>query len=81
MGKIIFNNTTKEYFRKQAKKVHCKWYDPCPLCYKCKVKASHLFAKCARCKIPICSHSDKQRKMMLIRENFEYKGVEELIEE
>jgi hypothetical protein len=48
-------------------------YEPCPICFRCKVKASHLYVKCQDCQVPICRHSDKNRNMMIRRENFAIK--------
>ncbi len=48
----------------------CPRYNPCPLCDKCMNKASHLYDSCRECKIPICSHTYKDREMMIKRENF-----------
>ena len=49
---------------------NCPMYEPCPLCYKCQVKASHLYLQCAECPLEFCAHNDKQRTMMIRRENF-----------
>lgn len=48
----------------------CSMYDPCPICFKCKVKASHLYQRCVECPVEFCGHSEKQRAMMIRRENF-----------
>lgn len=49
----------------------CPRYDPCPICDKCRAKASHLYKSCENCKIPICSHTYADRDMMIKRKNFE----------
>ena len=48
----------------------CPRYDPCPICDKCRAKASHLYKSCETCKIPICSHTYHDREMMIKRKNF-----------
>ena len=49
----------------------CLRYDPCPICDKCRAKASHLYKACETCKIPICSHTYDDRDKMIKRKNFE----------
>lgn len=74
--KEMTNNNTlfrsnKDIFAENEKRYHtCKMYNPCPLCYKCMSKASHLFEKCGECKIPICVHKYQDKKVMIRRENF-----------
>ena len=48
----------------------CTRYDPCPICDKCRAKASHLYVSCQTCKIPICSHTYNDRDKMIKRKNF-----------
>ena len=48
----------------------CPRYDPCPICDKCRAKASHLYVACQTCKIPICSHTYADRDKMIKRKNF-----------
>lgn len=48
----------------------CLRYDPCPICDKCRAKASHLYVTCQTCKIPICSHTYADRDKMIKRKNF-----------
>lgn len=48
----------------------CPRYDPCPICDKCRNKASHLYVACQDCRIPICSHTYEDRAKMIKRENF-----------
>lgn len=48
----------------------CPRYDPCPICDKCRAKASHLYKACETCKIPICSHTYADREKMIKRNNF-----------
>ena len=48
----------------------CTLYDPCPICDKCRAKASHLYVSCQTCKIPICSHTYNDRDKMIKRKNF-----------
>jgi len=55
----------------------CPRYDPCPICDKCRAKASHLYVACQTCKIPICSHTYQDRERMIKRKNFEIPVTEE----
>lgn len=48
----------------------CPRYDPCPICDKCRAKASHLYVACQTCQIPICSHTYADREKMIKRKNF-----------
>lgn len=48
----------------------CVRYDPCPICYKCRQKASHLFLRCQDCGVPRCIHTEAERALMIKRENF-----------
>lgn len=48
----------------------CNKYDPCPICFKCRGKASHLYSKCDECEIPICVHTNANRELMIRRANF-----------
>ena len=48
----------------------CPRYDPCPICDKCRAKASHLYKACETCNIPICSHTYADREKMIKRGNF-----------
>jgi hypothetical protein len=57
----------------------CPRYDPCPICDKCRAKASHLYIACQTCKIPICSHTYTDRDKMIKRKNFEVKVSDEVM--
>lgn len=57
----------------------CPRYDPCPICDKCRAKASHLYVSCQTCKIPICSHTYEDRDKMIKRKNFEIKVSPEVM--
>ena len=48
----------------------CRRYLPCPVCYKCANKASHLYVKCQICRIPACVHTHKEKEAMIRRANF-----------
>jgi hypothetical protein len=48
----------------------CLMYEPCPMCFKCMAKASHLYDQCQNCEVPFCGHNHKQRSFMIRRENF-----------
>lgn len=52
---------------------NCPMYEPCPICYKCQVKASHLYEQCAACPLEFCAHTYKQRALLIRRENFAIK--------
>lgn len=57
----------------------CPRYDPCPICDKCRNKASHLYKACETCKIPICSHTYDDREKMIKRKNFTIYVTEEVM--
>lgn len=59
----------------------CPRYDPCPICDKCRNKASHLYVACQTCQIPICSHTYEDREKMIKRKNFTILVEHETIEE
>lgn len=52
---------------------NCPMYEPCPICYKCQVKASHLYEQCAACPLEFDAHTYKQRALLIRRENFAIK--------
>lgn len=58
------------FAEEEPKMKTCPRYDPCPICDKCRAKASHLYKTCETCKIPICSHTYADREKMIKRENF-----------
>ena len=58
----------------------CPRYDPCPICDKCRAKASHLYKSCETCRIPICSHTYEDRAKMIKRKNFNIIVTEEIME-
>lgn len=63
--------SNKDIYADGEPKFHtCPRYDPCPICNKCRAKASHLFKACETCKIPICSHTYEDRENMIKRKNF-----------
>lgn len=66
-----FLRPNKKIFEEQEYRFSkCKRYSPCPICEKCKNKASHLYISCQRCTIPICVHTYKTMTKMIIRRNF-----------
>lgn len=68
-NKLLSRN--KKVFEEHEPKFHtCNLYDPCPLCDKCRNKASHLYVRCQTCQIPICVHTHKDKEKMLRRSNF-----------
>lgn len=75
--KFTFGKTNRDEFTELGE--FCNRYTPCPICYKCRVKASHLFAKCEECPIPICVHEDRHINMLIKRKNFAQTVSEELI--
>lgn len=58
----------------------CPRYDPCPICDKCRNKASHLYVACQTCQIPICAHRYEDRAKMIKRKNFTIKVPHEVME-
>ena len=61
----------RDIFEQYEKKFKtCPRYDPCPICDKCRNKASHLYVSCQTCQIPICSHTYADRDNMIKRKNF-----------
>ena len=67
INKEVFSSR-KERFEEIGR--GCPRYKPCPICYKCQNKASHLFIKCVECPIPLDSHTEYHRELMIRRENF-----------
>lgn len=61
---------TPEAYRAEAERVRCSRYRPCPIDGRCQVKASHLYHKCDECRVPFDNHNEKQRAMIIRRENF-----------
>lgn len=77
-NKLFASN--KNIFEKEEPKAKtCKMYDPCPICFKCRNKASHLYVRCQTCQIPVCVHTYEQKKKMILRKNFKIKVSEETI--
>lgn len=48
----------------------CSMYEPCPICFKCQNKATHLYVRCETCPVQFCGHNHKQRSFIIRRENF-----------
>lgn len=63
----------KQIYEEEANRVRCNRYDPCPICYRCRVKASHRFLKCQNCKVPPDGHRERDREYLIRRENFSQK--------
>lgn len=57
-------------WEEEARRLRCPRYNPCPICFKCMAKASHLFVKCQNCAVPLCHHTETEREAMIRRENF-----------
>ena len=68
------------YAAGERKFYDCPRYDPCPICDKCRAKASHLYVACQTCKIPICSHTYNDRDKMIKRKNFEIKVTKDVMQ-
>lgn len=58
----------------------CSMYEPCPICFKCQNKATHLYARCITCPLDFCGHNHKQRAFMINRDNFAIKVSKETYE-
>lgn len=72
----------KDVFADGEPKFHtCPRYDPCPICDKCRAKASHLYKECEECMIPICAHTYADREKMIKRKNFVHYVSHEVMEE
>ncbi|ABS83744.1 hypothetical protein 0305phi8-36p186 [Bacillus phage 0305phi8-36] len=56
---------------------NCDMYEPCPICFKCQNKATHLYQRCEECPVQFCGHSHKQRSFIIRRENFAIKVTDE----
>ena len=66
-----FMRSNKHIFAEgEPKTSTCKMYEPCPICEKCRVKASHIYVRCQTCQIPICVHKYSDIRKMIRRENF-----------
>ena len=68
----------KEKFKEEPKFHTCSLYDPCPICDKCRNKASHLYVRCQTCTIPICIHTHADRVKMIKRKNCKVKVTKEV---
>lgn len=79
-NKKLGSRNRDNYAAGERKFYDCPRYDPCPICDKCRAKASHLYVACQTCKIPICSHTYKDRDTMIKRKNFEIKVTKEVME-
>lgn len=66
----LFQRNRDNYQAGESKFDSCPRYDPCPICDKCRNKASHLYVSCQTCRIPICSHTYADRDKMIKRNNF-----------
>ncbi|MNQ36623.1 hypothetical protein D3C85_501470 [compost metagenome] len=48
----------------------CSMYDACPICFNCINKAAHLYARCQTCEVPHDGHTERNRAMLIRRDNF-----------
>ena len=70
MSEAFTIRSRRRDWEEEAARMRCPRYAPCPICFKCTTKASHLFVKCQNCGVPICAHNEKDRAAMIRRENF-----------
>lgn len=56
---------------------NCSLYEPCPVNFRCIVKASHLYKRCEYCAVPPAQHNHKARAWAIRRENFAIKVTPE----
>jgi hypothetical protein len=75
-NKKLFSRNAEVFAQGEPRFHTCKMYDPCPICDKCRNKASHLYVKCQNCQIPICVHTYADRSKMIRRENFKLNVVD-----
>jgi len=84
MKQALESNSTlfrqnKDIFAQNEKRYHiCPQYMPCPVCHKCKAKASHLYVKCQTCTIPICRHTYGDAKRLIKRAPFTIRPTGEM---
>lgn len=67
---FVLEGSNRKFYEAEAQRLRCPRYHPCPICYKCLNKASHLYLKCQVCRIPPDGHKEKDREWMIRRENF-----------
>lgn len=70
MSDMVLHGSNREHYQEEARRQRCPRYRPCPICYKCREKATHLYVKCEGCRIPPCGHKEADREFMIRRENF-----------
>ena len=68
--RIVIESKNQKLYAQEAERMRCPRYDPCPICYKCRNRAAHLFVKCQICRIPADAHTERDRNFMIRRENF-----------
>lgn len=79
----MFNRTQIQGTGSDAKQLNkeasngCSMYEPCPICFKCQNKATHLYKRCEECPVQFCGHSHKHRSFIIRRENFGLKVTNE----
>jgi predicted amidophosphoribosyltransferase len=59
----------------------CPNYKPCPLCYSCENKATHLYVECESCEVPWDHHNHTAKSYMIKRPNFAIRVSEEAKEQ
>ena len=60
----------KEDFEEMVAAINCSEYQPCPICFKCMVKAGHQYLQCEECQVPLCHHKASDRYKMIRPSNF-----------
>lgn len=73
----------KDYYDGKYYGMGCIHFHECPICYKCMGPAG-MYVRCDNCIAYKCNHTEKQREMMIKRENFAItipKGVDPKIDE
>jgi len=53
----------------------CEWYDPCPICSKCRAVADNIYYRCLKCVFSVqrCKHSSSDIEKIIKRKNFTLK--------
>jgi hypothetical protein len=58
---------------------NCDWYNPCPICSKCRNLADSKYTRCQQCGFSAnrCKHTDDQIALMIKRDNFKLNLTDE----
>ena len=68
----LFGSNRDEYEQYAREGIKCHNYEGCSICFKCKVKAWHIYEKCNRCEILHCYHKEADRQKLIKPKNFTY---------